>query len=145
MRNLLLILGLLCVATPAWAGSELNVKASLIWGCDEEKPADASLKAISPEMAKRLSGIFKWKHYFMVTNMTASVPDKGTKKMTLSKKCDVEILNKDGGKNFQAKLLGENKLLKTLDQQVKPGEDLVLAGDDKNATAWFVILTPQAK
>ena len=30
-----------------------------------------------------------------------------------------------------------------IDQPVKAGEDMVLAGDDKNMTAWFVILTPQ--
>lgn len=119
------------------------MRATLIWGCDDENPKDQTIKPVDAEMSKRLHGIFKWKHYFIVTNMTAVVPEKMSKKMVLSKKCEVEVQNKNATKSYQAKLYGENKLLKELEQPIKLGEDLVLAGDDKNATAWFVILTPQ--
>jgi hypothetical protein len=144
MRTLLLFLSLLCVAIPAAAApNDLHMKATLIWGCDEEKPKDEKIKPVTPEMAARLKGIFKWKHYFMITNMTARIPEKTTHTFVLSDKCKVDIANKNETKAYQAKLFGENKLLKQLDQPTKLGEDVVLAGDDKNATAWFVILTPQ--
>ena len=148
MRTLLFPWICLCLllGTPAAAlatDNSLAMKATLIWGCDEEKPTDPKIKAVSPELAKRLRGIFKWKHYFEVKTDTAKIADKATKDFVLSDKCTVKVKN-DGGKAFNAKLLGEGKLLKAIDQPVKPGEDMVLAGDDKNATAWFVILTPQS-
>jgi hypothetical protein len=141
MRILLLCLGLVCSAFSARAGNDLNMKAVLIWGCDDEKPNDPSLKPVNADMEKRLKGIFKWKHYFMVTNMTAKIPEKGSHKFVLSKKCEVDVANKK--ESYEAKLFGETKLLKKVDQPVKMGEEVVLAGDDKNSTAWFVVLSPQ--
>jgi hypothetical protein len=126
------------LATGATQAGDLNMKATLIWGCDEEqKPADAKIKAVSPELAKRLKGIFKWKQYFEVKPETAQILDKATKDFVLSYKCTVKVRNV-GGKAYNAKLLGEGKQLKAIDQlSVKQGEDLVLAGDDKNMTEWF--------
>jgi hypothetical protein len=135
---LCLFLGL---TTASASANELGMKATLIWGCDEEKPADPKIKPVSPELAKRLRGIFKWKHYFEVKTESAKIADKAVKKFVLSDKCTVEV--KNDGKTYNAKLFGEGKLLKAIDQPVKAGEDMVLAGDDKNMTAWFVILTPQ--
>jgi hypothetical protein len=138
---LCLLLGVSTTATAA--GNDLAMKATLIWGCDEEKPADPKIKPVSPELARRLKGIFKWKHYFEVKTETARIEDKKTKDFILSDKCTVKVKN-DGSKAFEAKLFGEGKFLKAVNQPVKAGEDVVLAGDDKNATAWFVILTPQS-
>jgi hypothetical protein len=146
MRALLFRWVFVCVIAGLTAGSaqahDLNMKATLIWGCDEaEPPADKKLKAVSPELAKKLKGIFKWKHYFEVKNESAKIQEKATKKFVLSDKCTVEV--KNDGKTYNAKLFGEGKLLKAIDQPVKQ-EDMVLAGDDpKNMSAWFVILTPQ--
>jgi hypothetical protein len=146
MRTLLFPWFCLCLllgaSTTACAANDLAMKATLIWGCDEEKPADPKIKPVSPELAKRLKGIFKWKHYFEVKTETAKIDDKKTKDFILSEKCTVKVKN-DGAKAFEAKLIGEGKNLKTLNQPVKFGEDVVVAGDDKNSTAWFVILTPQ--
>lgn len=146
MRSLLFSWVCLCLLLGApmstFAGNDLAIKATLIWGCDDEKPTDPKIKPVSPELAKRLKGIFKWKHYFEVKSEAAKVPDKATKKFVLSDKCTVEVKNE--GKSCNAKFFGEGKLLKAIDQPLKPGEDIVLAGDDpKNMTAWFVILTPQ--
>lgn len=147
MRTLLLPWLCLCLllgaSANANAGNELGMKATLIWGCDEEKPDDPKIKPVAPEMAKRLKGIFKWKHYFEVKTATATIPDKATHDFVLSEKCTVKVKNDHAKSSYNAQLFGEKKLLKAIDQPAKPGEDMVLAGDDKNATAWFVILTPQ--
>jgi len=136
------LLMFLAAAAPVRATTELNMSATLIWGTDEEKPNDPKIKPVSPEVAKRLKGIFKWKYYFIVKTESAGLAEKAVKKFVLSDKCTVEVRN--DVKTYQAKLFGETKLLKTIDQPVKVGEDTVLAGDDKNSTAWFVILTPVA-
>jgi len=143
MRTLLLPWLCLClflaggVAT-ASAGNDLKMRATLIWGCDQEKPTDPKIKPVSPELAKRLSGVFKWKHYFEVKTEEAAIQEKSVKKFILSDKCTVEVRN--DGKMYNAKLFGEGKLLKTLDQAAKA--EVTLAGDDKDMTAWFVIMTP---
>src|SRR5438552_667503 len=128
MRTLLFPWFCLCLliggsATAFAASTDLAMKATLIWGCDEEKPADPKIKPVSPELAKRLKGIFKWKHYFEVKTETARVEDKKTKDFVLSDKCTVKVKN-DAAKAFEAKLFGEGKMLKTLNQPVKFGEDV---------------------
>lgn len=124
-------------------GGDLGMKATLVWGCDDPMPKADNIKPVSPEVAKKLGGIFKWKHYYYVDKgqQEAKIAEKAEHKFVLSDKCTVEVKNE--GKQFTAKLHGEGKLLKTLNIPAKPGEDTVLAGDDKNATAWFVILTPK--
>jgi hypothetical protein len=128
------------LAVSAFATDDLKLHAKLVWGCNEVSK-DPAITAASPEIAKQL-GMFKWKNYYVVTNMHAKVPEKGAAKLVLSKACTVEIQNE--AQTYIAKLFGEGKLLKELDQKKVIGESLVLAGDDKNAhgTAWFVILTP---
>src|SRR5438128_1100379 len=97
MRTLLFPWFCLCLflgaSSNAMAANELNVRATLIWGCDEEKPADPKIKPVSPELAKRLRGIFKWKHYFEVKSEDAKIVEKATKKFILSDKCTVEVKN----------------------------------------------------
>ena len=139
MRIFLITLIALFAAASATAGP-LGVDAKLVWGCNEEKTTDSSLKLLSPETVKQMGiGMFKWKHYFLVTNMSATIPEKGTGKLVLSPKCTVEVTN--GEETYNAKLIGEGKKLKELDQ--KKDKSLVLAGDDKNETAWFAIVTPK--
>jgi len=137
MRTLLLSLTLLCAVLSAGAGP-FSVDAKLVWGCNEEKPKDPTLKPAPPELVKQL-GMFKWKHYFVVTNMSATIPEKGSAKLVLSPKCTVEV--KNGTDSYNAKLFGEGTKLKELDQKKTAG--LVLAGDDKNETAWFAFVTPK--
>jgi hypothetical protein len=146
MRTLLFPWVCLCLflgaSTTTLAANDLNMRATLIWGCDEEKPSDPKIKPVSPELAKRLRGIFKWKHYFEVKSEDAKIVGGGMKKFVLSNKCTVDV--KNDGKTYEAKLYGEGKLLKTINQPMKAGEpDTVLAGDIKDATAWFVVLRGQ--
>lgn len=131
---------LLASAPASFAGEDMKLKARLIWGCDDVSN-DPKITPVDPEVAKQLKGIFKWKHYYVVTNMTAKVSDKATSKFVLSEKCTVEVKNE--AHKYEAKLFGEGKHLKTLEQKKVVGENLVLAGDAKDATAWFVILTPE--
>ena len=57
----------------------------------------------------------------------------------MSSKCDIEVRNEGHGM-FEVRFLGEGKSLKKVRQVIPPGELLVIAGDDKNANAWFVVL-----
>ena len=124
-------------------GGDLKMKATLVWGCDDPMPKADNIRPVTGDLAKKLGGIFKWKHYYYIDKgqQEAKIPEKGEHKFVLSDKCTVKV--KNDGKNFTAKLHGEGKLLKTLNIPAKAGEETVLAGDDENKTAWFVILTPK--
>lgn len=115
------------------------MQAELIWGTNGDKPNDPRLKEIDPKTAKKLAGIFKWKNYFEVGRTNFTVAVGATRKVTMSPKCDVKVQNL-GGSKVEVELIGEGKKLVQKRQAIKAGELVVLAGPDKNDTAWFVIL-----
>lgn len=124
---------------------DMKVKITLIWGTDEEKPKDPNLKPADPHMVAKFREVCKWKHYFEVTNTVATLAQNATNKIRLSPKAEVEVANL-GSKGLSAKFYGENKLIYEGESKVEAGKHWGIAGNvsnDKNSTAWFVILTPQ--
>jgi hypothetical protein len=121
---------------------DMKVKMTLIWGTDEEKPKDPSLKPAAPEMVAKFREICKWKYYFEVTNTVTTLAQSATNKIRLSPKAEIEVSNL-GSMGLAAKFYGENKLIYEGKSKVEPGKHWGIAGGDKNQTAWFVILTPQ--
>jgi hypothetical protein len=137
----ILALTALC-AVSTFAGDQ-KVKATLVWGTDDEKPNDPHLKRADEQMVKGLRH-FKWKNYFEVTNTAVNLSPNVTNRVRLSPKCEVELQNL-GKAGLEAKLWGEGKLVYTKKGTIPAGEHLALGGDDpKNSSAWFVILTPLA-
>jgi len=63
------------------------------------------------------------------------------KRVRMSEKCEIEVENL-GDSTVEVKLFGEGKMVVRKKQALPTGELLVLAGEDKNDTAWFVVLTP---
>ncbi len=123
------------------APDELNLQSQLIWATDGGKPKDKpELKDVDSATKDKLKGVFKWKDYFEVEHQEFKVPMSSKKRVRMSLKCEVEVENL-GGASVEVKLFGEGKLVVRKKQVIKPGELVVLAGDDKNNTAWFVILT----
>jgi hypothetical protein len=129
--------------------ADLNLKALLIWGTDDQKPKDATFKEVEPELKKKLVGVFKWKNYFEITQKTITLSPKEPKKLRMSPKCELEISFADQA-NLDIKLFGEGRWTKTIRQNVKAllrGELAVLAGDDKDryGDAWFVVISTDKK
>jgi len=138
----------LCLAAMIAGFSSVNaiaddtkVKATLVWGTDDAKPSDPHLKPANEQMVKGLRH-FKWKNYYEVTNVNVTISGTATNRIRLSPKCEVELRNADKS-GLEAKLYGEGKLVYTKKGNIPAGEHWALGGDDpKNASAWFVILTP---
>jgi hypothetical protein len=135
----LLIAGGLVVSVIA---GDMKVKTTLIWGTDEEKPSDPNIKPADPKMVANFREVCKWKHYFEVTNVMTTLAQNATNRIRLSPKCEVEVANL-GSMGLAAKFYGENKLIYDGKSKVEPGKHWGIGGNDKNKTAWFVILTPQ--
>lgn len=142
---LLIAAGLL--GTVAYEGSgaatePYYVKLQLVWGTDEEKSPDSSHKAISDDLAKKLSkSPFRWKHYFEVKQHLVAIPVGEAKTgIRMSSHCviDLKYLGKD---RIETKLYGKGKLVSTHKETVKKDWPLILAGNAENETAWLVVIT----
>ncbi|MDX1953852.1 MAG: hypothetical protein SFY81_16910 [Verrucomicrobiota bacterium] len=133
---------LLLASVPSSLAGDLKLKARLIWGTNGEKPEGKDLKEVDSAMKEKLCGVFKWKNYYEVNSQEIVVPHTQSKTIKMSEKCDVEIKSSDKG-TAEFVLIGEGKPVKKVKQALPMSESLVLAGEDKNETAWFVVLTPQ--
>ncbi len=136
--KVLVILAFLIPATPAKAAN-LKLSIHLVWGSNEEKLPNSNYKKLNEEMANKLKKIFKWKYYFEISKQTVDVPTRSTKKFNVSKKCDIEITEMEGPR-VEVKLYGEGKLINRTVKSLTKDELFTIAGDDKNETAWFVII-----
>ena len=124
---------------PALAG-ELKLEAQLIWGTNDEKSPDPTHKAVDPKVAKKLKKLpFKWQHYFEVNNKQFAIAEGETKKIVLSKDCEIKVRN--SGKNaVEVQLFGKGECVGKISQALPKDELLVMGGNAANFTAWFVVL-----
>jgi hypothetical protein len=123
------------------AAAEHSFQVQLIWGTDGDKPKNQSLNDVDSKLQEKLKGVFKWKNYFEVTQKPLTISRSGSEKLKLSDKCDIQV-REVGSARIEIRLFGEGKLVLKKVQTVTPGEVIVLAGDSKNDTAWFVVMTP---
>jgi hypothetical protein len=131
---------LLILGSPVLTAAILKIEAKLIWATDESKSPDANHTPVDAATADRLRKTFKWKNYFIVKTMTKEVPSRGSARFDLSKKCTVEIKELEGPR-VEVVLIGEGKPVHRAVKPLNKGESFVYSGDDKNETAWFVMIT----
>jgi hypothetical protein len=139
-----MLLAGVCLGAPGT--EELNLKAQLIWGTDEDKPNDAKLKELDHRLRDKLRRVFKWKNYFEVNLQRCSLPPNVAKRIRMSNKYEIEV--KYLRDQVEVKSYGEGKFLKKILQptaSLLAGEFLVLAGDDKEKyeDAWFVVISAE--
>jgi len=130
------LLVLLCLSA---AAANLKLEATLIWGTNEPKSPNPKHKPVDEAIALKLQKVFKWKHYFVINQVDRSVPSRGSNRFVLSQKCTIEITELEGPK-VEVKLIGEGKEVHKVIKELRQGEWFTYAGDDKNDTAWFVII-----
>ncbi|MGE3312466.1 MAG: hypothetical protein AB7O66_21065 [Limisphaerales bacterium] len=137
-------LNALLLGAPARAADAdtLHLQAQLIWGTDSDKPADSTLKPIPQDLDKRLRRIFKWRNYFEVSQTNFVVASTQPARVDMSRECRVEVARQSSGE-VEIQLFGRGKLVVRKRQHIVPGETVVIAGDDKDYNAWFVVLNPQ--
>ncbi len=137
-KVLALALMFLIPAMPAKAAN-LKLDIYLVWASNDEKVPNSKFKKLNEEMANKLKKIFKWKYYFEINKQNGEVQSRSTKKFNVSKKCDIEITEMEGPK-VEVKLFGEGKLINRTIKSLTKDELFTIAGEDKNETAWFVII-----
>ena len=130
---------LVCLAAGASA-SDLKVEGRLIWGTNDEKSPDPKHKPVDGDTLSNLRKIYQWKHYFEVNRQVLVVSSRNTNTLVMSKDCSVEIAELEGPR-ITAQLIGKGKRLNKITTNLSPGQSFAIAGEDKNATAYFVIIT----
>lgn len=121
---------------------EQKFVAILIWGTDGEKPQGKDLKEVDQHLVGKFRKIFKWQNYYEVGRQPATMKPGDEKHLKLSPKCEVKLkqTEKEG---MEVELYGEGKFVVKRKQTMPLSDILILAGDDKNATAWFVVIKPE--
>jgi hypothetical protein len=122
-------------ASTTWA-ADLKLEARLIWGANDEKET-VKYKPVDPELAENLHRMFKWKNYYQISNQTAAVPLNKTCTLNMSDHCTLQVKNV-GASRVEVNCIGEGKQVHRGAYTLVPPQWLVLGGNDKDNTAWFI-------
>ena len=82
---------------------------------------------------------YRWKNYFEVNRQVVDVAVGETKKVSMSKRCSLDIKNLDTNR-IEVKLHGDGKPVSTHKESLAKNWRLILSGDAGNQTAWLVSL-----
>ena len=123
---------------------QIKVEGRLIWGTNDEKFSDPTFKPVDAATNEKFRKIFQWKRYFEVNRKTTVVPSRGAGKLEMSKKCVIEITELEGPK-VEVTLIGEGNPVNKTVKPLSRGESFTLAGDCKDGSAWFVLISQLEK
>ena len=127
------------LGSPAQAG-EIRLEAQLIWGTNDEKSPDPKHKAVDAKVEKKLKKLpFKWQNYFEVNREKFTVAQGETKKIVLSKDCEIKVRNA-GNNAVELQIFGKGESVGKISQALPKDELLVTGGNAANFTSWFVVL-----
>ena len=125
---------------PRAQSADLKLEALLVWGTNDERSPDPGHKPIGAQLQKKLKSLpFKWANYFEVNRQQFVVPGAGSKKVAMSKECEILVKNVGNGE-VELMLVGKGEKVGRIKQALPKGELLVTGGNAPNFTAWFVVL-----
>jgi len=122
----------------AASAADMKVEARLIWGTNDET-TNLNHKPLDPTLTTDLRRIFKWKNYVEITNRITSIPASSSKDLQMSDKCNIKLKNL-GQSRIEVSCVGSGKPVSKGVHTLAPGKWLTLAGNDKNDSAWFIVL-----
>ena len=136
------LLGILCFSAARLTAAEpsgIRVEAILVWATHVAKTNDTSLKELEPQLAKKLRKAYKWDLYYEVKRKEATVSGKEATRVPISDKCWLDIKHL-GEERFEVHLTGKGKAVSRTVESLARGHIMVVAGDDKNDTAWLIVI-----
>ena len=136
-RWLVVVLSLAVVTSIDVQAGDMKLEAQLIWGTNDAQSPDPKHKPVDPDVRKKLGDLpLKWKYYFEVNRKEFAVPEGESRKVGMSKKCELEVKNLKGNK-VEVSLVGKGE---KRTQPLPKGEILILGGNAPNSTSWLVTL-----
>lgn len=125
--------------------ADLKLEARLIWGSNEGPEKITKHKLVEdPKLSADLHRIFKWANYYEISARDASIPADKTGILQMSEKCKLEVKNL-GKYWIEVNCIGKGKQVSHGRHSVAPGHWVTLGGNDKDNSAWFVVMrsTPE--
>lgn len=139
MSRVVVFLGMLIAAMSVRA-ADMKLQAKLIWGSNESTNKITAHKLVQdPKLSADLHRIFKWNNYYEINTKDASIPENKTGTLQMSEKCKVEVKNL-GKNHIEVSCIGKGKQVSHGKHSLAPGQWLTLGGNDKNNSAWFVVM-----
>jgi hypothetical protein len=144
MSRLLVFLGVLIAAVSVRA-ADMKLEAKLIWGSNESADKVKTHKLVEdPKLSADLHRIFKWSNYYEINTKDVAIAVNKTGTLQMSEKCKLEIKNL-GKNHIEVNCIGKGKQVSHGRHSLAPGQWLTLGGNDKNNSAWFVVMRTAGK
>ncbi len=138
MSRAVVFLGaLLAVATVKAA--DLKLEAKLIWGSNEPTNKVQHTVVKDPKLSADLHRIFKWNNYYEINTKEVSIAHNKTGTLQMSDKCKLDVKNL-GSNRIEVSCIGKGKQVSHGEHSLAPGKWFTLGGNDKNNSAWFVVM-----
>jgi len=110
----------------------------IIRGTNEDKPNDAMWEVVEPKLTKKLSPIFKWKHYWEMKRQAVSVTKGKVTRVAATGEREVEIeLVKEN--QIELRLYRKRELRRKMKASVETTMT-ILAGDAPENEGWFIVV-----
>ena len=130
----------LALSAAAAQAKDFKFEGLLIWATNAEKSPDPNHKPADAGVLKKLKELpLKWKNYFVVTNVTFLVPERGSAEITLSEKCQIKVKHVDRDE-FEVSLIGKGEPVLKRTQPLPRADMLVLGGNAPDSNGWLVLL-----
>ncbi len=121
---------------------EYYFRAQLIWASNENLSSD-DLKPLDDKTTEKLRKVFKWENYWEINRKYVGLEQDSRQITKISPECEITLkrIESDEESKVEVVLIGKKNPIIKKTQHIQQNECLVLAGPDKDGTAWFVILT----
>ncbi|HXE43060.1 MAG TPA: hypothetical protein VN516_08550 [Candidatus Baltobacteraceae bacterium] len=131
-----IVLSFACLTARAAEG-DLKLEAQLVLGTNDEKSKDG-FKPVTKDIEKKLKRLpLKWNHYYIETGKKFNIAADGTKKVTLSKSCQISVKNL-GGSKVELTLVSQDKTVGRITQSLRKGQTLIAgAGADNSIVVLY--------
>lgn len=132
----------LFLAAPLWAQAAEEKPqifyVQLIRGSNDEKPPEAKAKPVGPKLSQILTPVWRWKHYWEVSQHEVKVtPGKVTKLPLKVRDLELQLLPEE---QLESRLFEKGKLVRTSRQKVDLARPVVMGGSPNDNNAWFVVV-----
>lgn len=117
------------------SAADSKLEVLLVWGTNDE--SSSKHKPLEASLAKKL-GMFKWKKYYTVNRKEIALT-AAPKKTRLSSRCEIKVKQLED-ERYEINVFGEGKHVRKITERITRQDSLVIAGDDKNDCAWFILI-----
>jgi len=127
---LAILFSLGCLSARA-ADGDLKLEAQLVLGSNDDLK-DSNLKPVAHDIEKKLKHLpLKWEHYYVEAGKKFTLAADATKKVNLSKSCQISIKNL-GDSKVELTLVDQDKTVGKITQSLHKGQTLMTGAGSEN-------------